>query len=175
MKKFSILLIIVTLALSCSKNKNPITDDAEEFAIYLLADSTITAVDAKKQPISSLTLSEEPIISMGDIISYKWDGHSFLLTSEAGNRLEDVVNSRVTVFGIPFVVVVGGERIYLGAFWYLHSSVAPSFPHINVTGFSAEAAPVTLRIEKSWIEEEPDERNNQKVYRALERADLLEY
>ncbi len=173
MKNLFIPLIIAILVLSCSKDKNPVFDYTQGFAFYLLADSTVTAVDAEKQPIGNLDLSEVPIISITDIISYKWDDHSFSLTSEAAGRLEPIVNSRATVFGIPFVVAVDEERIYLGAFWYLYSSVTPSFPHINVTGFSSDTSPITLKIERSWIEQEPDERDDQRIYRVLEGAGVL--
>jgi hypothetical protein len=70
------------------------------------------------------------------------------------------------VGGIPFVVTVGNERIYLGAFWYAYSSLAPQVPYIEVT-FNEH------RICRGWIDQADDKRNDRRIYDALKRAGVL--
>jgi len=169
------IVVLIFLGVCCTKEKNPFKSAVHDgFAIYMLADSTVTAIDAAQKLIDSLILAEEPIITDEDINYYKWNEHSLSLKSEANERIREIAKSRQTVFGIPFIVMAKKERIYLGAFWYAFSSVAPSFPTIEISGYVLkDYHSNVLKIEKSWIEDQPDMRGDPRIYQVLQEAGIL--
>lgn len=66
------------------------------------------------------------------------------------------------------------ERVYLGSFWWAHSSLVPSFPHIEVfLPIVTAESPVTLQIQASWIESDPDPRGDMRIFCALKRANIF--
>src|SRR5215475_2536251 len=65
---------------------------------------------------------------MPDIIAYDFSKHAMKLKPEALKRLP----SRPPAEGIPFVVVVNGERIYTGAFYSNISSISCDLPVIVI-------------------------------------------
>lgn len=174
-KKVTLIFFLIFLIITCTKEKNPLNSAVYDgFAIYLLADSTITAIDASQKILTSLIIDDEPIITDEDLNYYKWTEHSLSLKSEANERIREMAKSRQTVFGIPFVVMAKKERIYLGALWYAFSSVAPSFPTVEVSGYVLkDYNSNVLRIEKSWIEDQPDVRGDERINQALVEAGVL--
>jgi hypothetical protein len=173
MKNVFVAFVIAVIALSFFKCEHSVDYAPGEFAIHLLNDSNMTAVEAVKQPLDELALSQKYFISVHDLNFYRWSDHSFSLKPEAENRLRILAKSRQTVFGIPFAVVVDNERIYLGAFWYAFSSVAPTFPHIEATFALLNRPLPALTIQKSWIEGQRDMRADQRIYKALRSAGVL--
>ena len=175
MKKLLTIAVVILLLNNCTRDKNPImTGVYEGFAIYILADSTITAIDAAQKLIDSLILAKEPIITDEDLNNYKWNEHSLSLKSEANERTRAMAKSQQTVFGVPFVVIAKKERIYMGAFWYAFSSVAPAFPTIEISGYVLkDYHSNVLKIEKSWIEDQPDMRGDPRIYQVLQEAGIL--
>lgn len=175
MKKLITIIFVILLFSNCTGDKNPIkTGEYEGFAIYTLADSTITAVDVAQKLINSLILADEPIITGEDLNYYKWSEHTLSLKSEANEKIRKMAKSQQTVFGVPFIVMAKNERIYLGAFWYVFSSVAPSFPTIEISGYVLKNYDSNvLTIEKSWVEEQPDMRGDSRIYQALLKAGVL--
>lgn len=119
LKKTSLLLITVLVLLfsACQPAKN------NNFAIYLLAQDIPTA-ELSQGDINQLILKGEPIISSDDIISYDATNHAMELTQAAYTRVRQTFPMPVKVDGIPFVVCVGKERIYIGAFWTPVSSLS---------------------------------------------------
>ena len=142
----------------------------EQFAIYRLADSTLSVADAAKWDLGDLTLEADPFMATTDIIAYSWSDHVFDVTPAMLARLEDIGARPYMSRGMPFVVMVGEERRYLGAFWYGYSSLAPTVPHITV-------APLfrPLRLRQSWpiVDDAVDLRQDERVHGALKRAGLL--
>jgi hypothetical protein len=116
-KKLSLLLIILR-ALSSSACQ---AGNGNGFAIYLLS-RNIPATELSQIDIDQLTLETKPLISNADIISYDRTDHRIELTRSAFTRLQQVFP--VPVNGMPFVVCVGNERIYTGAFWTPISSIS---------------------------------------------------
>ena len=111
-------LIVFTFALSgCQPEINA------HFAIYLLAQDIPTA-DLSQTDINQLNLESKPLISSDDIVSYEKTTHTIELTQDAYSRIQKVFPTPVRVNGIPFVVCVGKERIYTGAFWTPLSSLS---------------------------------------------------
>jgi hypothetical protein len=156
----------------CSCSDNNITEAYLENGLnfYLLKDSTITAGQASNIDINDLNLAEKPFLTYKDLIHYNWKEHSFGIDSNKAKIIRNICANNITVFGIPFVVTVDQERIYLGAFWFAFSSIAPTFPHINTT--FAELSRV-LAIEKSWDSTKPDLRNDKRIYDTLIEYGLL--
>jgi hypothetical protein len=104
------------------------------WGLWLLADPEISAYTAAALPLDSLELAAEPLIDIGSISWYGWDQHTLVWSSwhnstELRNRLHEV-----GVYGLPFVVVADGARIYLGAFYTMVSSMLLDMPVITIDG-----------------------------------------
>ena len=161
----SLLLFIPLLAFGCedlSTNRLP----TESWAIYRLRDSTITAYDASRQPLGTLVLADEPFMTVADISAYYWSPHTFVPSPQIDSQLTALRESHGSLSGIPFVVTVGNDRIYLGAFWYAYSSLAPAFPHIDLISNPHQ-------IQPSWKPGDPDLRNDIRIHDALKLAGVL--
>ena len=116
-----IFLVVVTLAIVCRAETN-------SFGIYLTAEPVEPRVLHGEGNWSRVRLSKTPVISGSDIISYNFAEHSMRLRAEALARIP-----QPSVHGTPFVVVVNEERIYLGAFTTILSSIGPlAVPRISV-------------------------------------------
>lgn len=93
---------------------------AGEFAVYLL-----TARPSPRQiegaDLASLPLQPQPVLSTDDLVAYCWDSHELELVPAAYARIEHL---EVPVGGLPFVVAVGREPVYSGAFWTPLSSLS---------------------------------------------------
>jgi hypothetical protein len=98
------------------------------FGIYLLKDEKISAVDALRLKLDDIALRDKPLFTLDDFVCYSWKDHWFKLTPEALKRLPKAAPPENRLLkGIPFVLLVNGERVYLGAFWTSISSL--SFPN----------------------------------------------
>ena len=119
LKKTPLLFIIVFTLIfsSCRPAQN------DHFAIYLLSQD-IPAAELSHTDIGQLVLESEPLLLDNDIVSYDKTSHSIELTRAAFNRIQEVFTLPVKVDGVPFVVCVGAERIYTGAFWTPLSSIS---------------------------------------------------
>jgi hypothetical protein len=175
MKKYIIIIILMILISGCVKDQNPFSPWSQDcFTITLLADSTITAIEAADKPIEALNLAPTPLITTEDMVFYQWSHHRFSLKPDTDKALKKVVSRQQTVFGIPFITTVGDDRIYLGAFWFIFSSVAPHFPTIEVGMLLGENNTTSIfTIEKTWFDEEEDKRNDPRIYQALKKAGVL--
>lgn len=117
-KNITFFFIILVFALSgCQPEKS------DHFAVYLLAQDIPTA-DLSRTDINQLILESQPLISSDDIVSYEKTTHTIELTQDAYTRIQQLFSTPVRVSGIPFVVCVGKERIYTGAFWTPLSSLS---------------------------------------------------
>ena len=120
MLKKTPFLIIIVLAFAFSGCQSVQND---HFAIYLLTQE-IPATELSQVDIDQLVLEQEPILSGNDIVSYDKTSHSMELTQTAFTRIQQIFPMPVKVNGIPFVVCVGKQRIYTGAFWTPVSSLS---------------------------------------------------
>ena len=90
----------------------------EGFAIYLLAQD----IPVSDMPsISHIELPDEPLLSLGDIVSYSGTTHEIELSTQAIERL---LKLEVPTNGRVFVVCIDRQPVYWGAFWVPYSSMS---------------------------------------------------
>ena len=99
-----------------------------EFAMYRLKDANLSASQVWDQSLENLVLADNPFIALNDLRSYKWQTHEFSVTATVDSQLALLRRTLGPVGGIPFVVTVGEDRVYLGAFWYPYSSLIAQVP-----------------------------------------------
>ncbi len=161
----SLLLFIPLLTFGCedlSTDQPP----TESWGIYRLRDGSITAYDALPEPLDTLVLADEPFMTVTDISAYHWSSHTFVPSPRIENQLTALRDSHGSLSGIPFVVTVGNDRIYVGAFWYAYSSLAPAFPHIDLISNPHQ-------IQASWMPGDTDVRYDVRIHDALKLAGVL--
>ena len=142
------------------------------FAIYLVADP----VDTGKPPnttLEELHLAPEPLITEKDLVSYDWATHTLQLKEGTGKRFP-----APSVWGIPFLVMVDGNRCYLGAFWTGASSYVSKLPTISTDPWGQPAgAKDTHRIECPRFDSsgggKGDPRGDPRIRAALEAIGRL--
>jgi len=121
--------------------------------------------------LSDLTLDSTPLLDEHDIHSYEWESHTIQVKTQ---DVADRILKRKRLWE-PFVVVVGGERLYLGT---LNSGVSSFVPHTPVirVGYAAdEAQPrFAVRIHRPPIADTPDPRGNLRLKQALKALQLLD-
>ncbi len=163
----SLFFVSISLFLfSCSHSTSDDKLAEGILAIYLLQDSTITAVNAFSQPVESLKLSTSAFLTVNDLKSYIWSTHSFELSDQARTMFEQFVLSHGKTTGIPFVVSVGNNRIYLGTFWWTYSSsIPPACAEIVVTTLP----PYKIQLANGAI----DKRSDSRIYNSLKKAGVL--
>ncbi len=137
-----------------------------EFAMYRLKDANITASQVWDQSLESLVLADNPFLAVNDLRSYKWQTHEFSVIAAVDSQLAQLRRPG-PVGGIPFVVTVGNERIYLGAFWYAYSSMIAQVPYIDII-----LDPHRICKCQSVLVQD-DKRNDVRIYRALKQAGIL--
>ena len=115
-KSFCLLILLAAAAAGCA------VLDQKELGIYLLRND-IPTDQFQAADLNDLELLDQPVISMEDIITYTEVTHTIELTQEAFQRIQDLFLLPVDVDGMPFVVSVGGDPVYGGAFWTPASSL----------------------------------------------------
>ncbi len=112
-----------------------------KFEIYLVGDIASEKLDITE--LDKLPLEEKPVLTDKDITKYYWDQQVFKTDKDiVAARLK----SRIPMIGTPFVVVVAGERIYMGKFWTMLSSCSPYSPSISIEGLLGERLEVKDKV-----------------------------
>ena len=109
-------------------------------------------------------------LSVDDITAYDPAAHELVLTPEAGARLAGLMPPTT---GLPFVVCVGSEAIYHGAFWPGYSS--QSYEGVVIDPILAGQGRVWIKLGypgPGFFEVE-DPRADPRILQALERAGKL--
>jgi hypothetical protein len=140
-----------------------------EFAIYLTAEDLSPQL-LSRTDLSSLALAEQPILSGADIRQYSTETHEIGLTQAARERINELA---VPTGGRSFVVTVGDEPIYGGAFWTLASSL--SFDGVVVEVPLIDAS---MRLQLGYPESldlfrGQDLRSDSRVLQSLDQAGKL--
>jgi hypothetical protein len=162
--KLLALFIICSLFISCYINEPESTTD--DFAIYLLADTTITINNLPDKPLNEFILARSPLISLDDIITYEWPIHLVHVKQTAESKMTDL-SKPGTLNDRPFIVIVNGERIYMGAIWPAHYSTICLYPHIVLP--SLNPYHIMHGVERE------DKRKDIRIYTVLKNAGKLVY
>ena len=157
------LLIIIVYGGYTSSTKG------EGFAIYLTWEDI---PPAKMETLSHVELSDQPIVSVENIISYNTQTHEMKLTPSAFDRIFEL---DVPVRGKSFVVCINKEPIYWGAFWTPVSSM--SFDGVTIWKPLGPQEQKIIVLELGYPSSSfyggEDPRNNVKVLQSLGKADKL--
>jgi hypothetical protein len=165
MKNFVVIVISLFLVACIFPTSNHPFPEGP-FAIYLLQDTTVTAGSACLQPIDSLVLRSLPFLSVSDLKWYGWTTHAFALTEDARVRYEQFALSHGKTSGVPFVVTVGNDRIYVGTFWWAYSSsMPPACAVIDAGG----PLPYRIHLANGAI----DKRSDPRIYLSLKASGIL--
>jgi len=144
------------------------------FAIYLLAQD-IAPQDAAAMDLEALPLQDQPLLTSDDFASYRAATHEIELEASACQKLQGALPQVISVRGVPFVVCVGSQRIYAGAFWTPLSSL--SFDGV-VIWQPCMAQERTMRIELGYPSESfftgDDPRSDRRIVDALRAAGKLQ-
>jgi len=158
-----ILIITITYGSYITSTKG------KGFAIYL------TKKDIppdQMEALSHVDISDQPIISVKDIITYNAQTHEMKLTPRAFDRLYEL---DVPVTGKSFMVCIDKEPIYWGAFWTPISSLSFDGVTIWKPYNTQEQKIIVLELgypsTSFYIGEDP--RNSRKVLESLEKDGKL--
>lgn len=163
--KFLILLVLITLAIGACRSSGE-----GEFSIYLPA-QRISAHEMSKIDLAGLELEDKPILSASGILAYSRKTHEIELTASAYERIGRL---QVPVSGIPFVVCVGRDPIYGGAFWTPASSLSYDDVVIFLPfGSTRHAIQIRLGYPSSAFFTGSDPRSDRRILRSLRQAGKL--
>lgn len=161
-RSFYLLLLLGTLGCGAGC----VEPQSGEFAIYLTA-ADLAVAEIDRIDLDQVELESSPILSSADIVSYLKDTHEMTLTEEAAQRIEHV---ETTTLGRPFVVCVGRERIYSGAFWPMWSSASYDGIVIEVPLMNKQ----TIQLRRGYPSAQhfrgPDPRSDPRVLRTLRQS-----
>ena len=167
MKTILILLALASLSgssfVSSQENSDPFKS---EFAIYCLKDTLITTAQALEFNLDSLELAAEPFLAMRDIKRYHWSTHVLDVQPRIDSILDKMSAMRYKSGGVPFVVEVGRQRIYLGTFWWYYSSAMPSVAYILMPTSHPS-------LSYNSFCRQPDRRSDKRIHDALAKAEKL--
>jgi hypothetical protein len=158
-----ILVCGVIMFYGCTSSKG------EGFAIYLTKDDV---PPAQMEALSHIDISEQPVISIKDIITYNAQTHEIKLTDTAFERISQM---EVPVRGKSFLVCVDKAPQYWGAFWTPISSIA--FDGVTIWKPFNTQQPKIITLELGYPSSSfyagKDPRNNVTVIKSLEQAGKL--
>ncbi|MBE9524660.1 MAG: hypothetical protein IMY76_06145 [Chloroflexi bacterium] len=150
----------------------PITEETiGEFSIYLVR-GEISAQQMMETDLDDLEVESTPILSVDELVSYTAKTHSIELTDAA---YEKISGAEVDLIGTPFVVFVGKEPIYAGAFWA--TFLSSIFDGIVIDILPAmDKRPIRIQLgypESLALFTGEDLRSDARIIRSLEAAGKL--
>lgn len=158
---FLLVLLIILFCFSCGDEISQSGNNAS-YGLYLLKDTLLITSEAKKIALANLELQDAPIIKLDDVIEYKWDEQLISITNDASARFKGVEKKIKSIYGLPFVVVAGQQKIYLGNIYPMYSSyMHEDLPSINVAPF------LEMRILRAPMQSIQDKRMDERIYNVL--------
>jgi hypothetical protein len=143
------------------------------FDVYLV-EQEISPQQMRNTNLAELQLKDTPLLSVDDIVAYRWETHEIELSDSATKRLAQLERSVPLGDGLPFVVCAGGEPIYGGALWTSYSSATYDGIVIDVHP-AGLGQPVAIGLgypTPEWFTGE-DLRSDPRIHGALEEAGKL--
>jgi hypothetical protein len=168
MKPITPIVIGIALVLGILVSSICVTSEGEGLAIYLTKQDI---PPAQMEALSHVNLTDQPIISTKDVITYNAQTHEMKLTDEAFERISQL---DVTTRGRSFIVCVDKKSIYWGAFWVIWSSM--SFDGVTIWLPPILEEPYVIRLELGYPSSfytGEDPRSNPVVIESLEQAGKL--
>ncbi|MFC2069285.1 hypothetical protein ACFLTP_09830 [Chloroflexota bacterium] len=157
------LICIILISSGCT------SVNGEGFAIYLIEEDI---PPAQMEALNQVNITDQPTISIKDIITYNAQTHEIRLTDTAFERISQL---DVPVRGKPFMVCVDKAPIYWGAFWTPISSM--SFDGVTICKPVSSREPIVITLELGYPSSSyyagEDPRNNAIVMRSLDQAGKL--
>jgi hypothetical protein len=163
----SLVTILPTSATTPVHTSMP-TSDPGDFSIYL---PTQLVAAHQVSTFDVLELEQEPILSISDIIAYSWETHTIELVASAYERLGEL---ELSVDGTIFVVCLGREPIYTGAFWAMYSSLSFNGVVIKLPLTDDQTMQITLGYPSPSFFTGKDPRSDPRILQSLEQAGKLE-
>jgi hypothetical protein len=146
----------------------------ERWGIYLLEDPSIDAAQAAGMPLGSLALKFQPQVDLGGIGYYEASSHRMHFATWGGSGLLRDLPA-VGTRGVPFVVAVDGQPVYLGAFYTSLSSA--SFDHPVILVDELEPTTQSAVIHRSYPPghqvDTPDPRPDPGIFELFREAGKL--
>lgn len=165
-KPFLLLIIFCTITGSACQASN-----RHGFAIYLLS-TNIPATELSHFDINRLALETNPVISNEEIVSYEISTHTMELTQAGFTRIQQ--GFPIPMNGLPFVVCVGDDRIYTGAFWASISSISYDGVVIMQSYDSKDTSiQITFRYPGPEFFRGYDPRADSRILKALEEGNKI--
>ncbi len=168
-KPITSIIIGIMLVLSILVSGASATAKGEGFAIYLTKQDI---PPARMEALSHVNLTDQPIVSAEDVITYNAQTHELKLTGEAFERISEL---EVPVQGRSFMVCVDKQPIYWGAFWTPISSI--SFDGVTIWKPYSSQGPAIITLELGYPSSAfyggEDPRNSPEISQSLEQAGKL--
>jgi len=165
----TVIIIGVLIVLGILTSSIFATAADEGFAIYLTEPDV---PPAQMEVLSHITLTDRPVISSEDIITYSAQTHEIRLTDQAFER---ICALEVPVQGRAFMVCIDKQSIYWGAFWTPISSISFDGVTIWQPYCGRDPAVITLQLgyPSSSFYGGEDPRNSPEILGSLEQAGKL--
>lgn len=127
--------IILFLNSRCLTDKDDLSFSSNNiFDIYFLADSDLEFIDVVRMPISSLYISDSPVATINDILSYEILNYSETLPLAHSIKFKSNMRIKFGGKNRPFLLIANGERVYVGEYWANFMSIIP--PDIFIYPYS---------------------------------------
>ncbi len=168
LRRVLLCILLLSAVAGCAPRKSA------EFGIYLLR-GEMTTSSFMAADLARLDLQDDPVIASADIVTYNRTTHEMELTTAAYQRYRDLFTLPVDVDGLPFVVCVGSERIYRGAFWTpLSSLIFDGVVILDDLGSNAPRVQLYLGYPSPQAFGGSDPRADERIFKALEAAGKLD-
>ncbi|HRH42901.1 MAG TPA: hypothetical protein PKY82_14830 [Pyrinomonadaceae bacterium] len=146
--------------------------DKKEFKLFLLPSKI------KSEQLSNLDLKKikpfgDPFLTSGDIWTYLKDTHEIIINFTAAERLKKL---SVTENGRPFVVFVGNEPIYVGAFWKGFTSTTFRGVAVDVSNLQGDFPKIILELDYPPLAPKNiafDPRPDPRIFEVFQKAGIL--
>jgi hypothetical protein len=161
-----VLVLSILVSNICATSEGMVTPPNDEgFAIYLTKQDI---PPAQMEALSHVNLTDQPIISTKDVITYNAQTYEIKLTDQAFQRISEL---EVPVQGRSFMVCVDKKPIYWGAFWVPWSCTL--FDGVTIWIPPILEEPYVIRLELAELYTGEDPRSNPAVIESLEQAGKL--
>lgn len=163
--KFLILIFLFGYSMTFAQDK-------KEFNLYLLP-SNIKSEQISELDLKKIKTFGKPFLTTEDIWTYLKDTHEIIINYKAAVRLKNLV---VPEKGRPFIVFVGNEPIYVGAFWKGFNSTTFKGVAVDVSNLQGDFPKITLELDYPPLAPKNisfDPRPDSRIFEVLQKAGIL--